>query len=55
MKSCCVAIVVPDAEVLQKWASDNGRKDTPVEDLCRDSVSEWTTSSVCDGSRVPLY
>ena len=38
LRSCCVAIVVPDEEVLMKWASDNGRKDDTFENLCLDEV-----------------
>lgn len=36
LKSSCVAIVVPDEEVLARWAANNGRKDVPFEDLCKD-------------------
>ena len=38
LKSCCVAIVVPDEEVLLKWASDNGRKGATLQELCQDEV-----------------
>ena len=40
LKSSCVAIVVPDEEVLTRWAANNGRKDVPFEDLCKDDVCD---------------
>ena len=38
LKSACVAIIVPDEEVLTKWASDNGVSGS-FEDLCKNEVS----------------
>ena len=39
LKSCCIAIVVPDEEVLMKWAKDNGRESTTLAELCQDAVT----------------
>ena len=38
LKSCCVAIIVPDEEVLMNWASSYGRKGVPFEELCKDEA-----------------
>ena len=38
LKSCCVAIVVPDEEVLLKWGASYGRKGATVQELCEDEV-----------------
>ncbi|TPX38595.1 hypothetical protein SeMB42_g06645 [Synchytrium endobioticum] len=35
MKSACVAIIVPDFEVLISWASDNGFEELNPEELCK--------------------
>ena len=41
LKSCCVAIVVPDEEVLMKWAKDNGRESATLAELCQDAVTSF--------------
>ena len=38
LKSCCVAVVVPDEEVLVKWARDGGRGET-FQELCQQEAS----------------
>ena len=38
LKDYCVAIVVPDKEMLNDWAIKNDRKDVTFEDLCHDEV-----------------
>jgi long-chain acyl-CoA synthetase len=36
LRSACVAVVIPDEEVLVKWATDNGRGNVSFDDLCLD-------------------
>ena len=38
LRSSCVAIVVPDEEVLLGWAASNGHSDVSFEELCREEV-----------------
>ena len=38
LKDAVVAIVVPDEEVVMKWAKDNGKEGT-FQDLCKTKVS----------------
>ncbi len=38
LKSCCVAIVVPDEEVLMEWAKENGHTGD-FKELCDNKVS----------------
>ena len=35
-----MAIVVPDEEVLMHWASNNGRKESSFEELCKEEVCD---------------
>ncbi len=37
LKSACVAIIVPDEEVLAKWARDNNVEGS-FQELCKDQV-----------------
>ena len=37
LKAACVAIIVPDEELLMPWAKENGRSGT-FEELCKDEV-----------------
>lgn len=39
LKSCCVAIVIPDEEVLVPWARENGMQGS-FKDLCASEVCE---------------
>lgn len=39
MKSCLVGIIVPDEEILMKWAKENGLSGTFAE-LCQSKVRE---------------
>lgn len=38
LRSCLVAIVVPDNDVLERWARENNIKGT-IRDLCENTVS----------------
>ena len=38
IRSSCVAIVVPDEEVLMKWAEENERSGRSFASLCQDEV-----------------
>ena len=38
LKASVVAIIVPDEEVVMKWAKDNG-KEGNFQDLCKSQVS----------------
>ena len=40
LKDACVAVVVPDEEVLMGWAKGNGRGSATFEDLCKDEVRQ---------------
>ena len=37
LKSCCVALVVPDEETLMPWAQENNKAGT-FQELCQDKV-----------------
>lgn len=39
LRSCCVAVVVPDEEVLFQWAKKHNKKDKSLKELCCDEVS----------------
>ena len=38
LRSSCVAIIVPDEEVLLAWAASNGRPNVSFEELCLEAV-----------------
>ena len=38
LRSSCVAIVVPDEEVLMQWAGEHDKGDKSFEELCTDEV-----------------
>ena len=44
LRSSCVAIVVPDEEVLTQWAQEHGKGDKSFEELCSDEVT-WIMQS----------
>ena len=44
LRSSCVAIVVPDEEVLTQWAQEHGKGDMSFEELCSDEVT-WIMQS----------
>ena len=45
LRSSCVAIVVPDEEVLTQWAQEHGKGDKSFEELCSDEVTRIMQSS----------
>ena len=38
LKPSCVAIIVPDEEVLMAWAANNGKAGKTFDELCHDEV-----------------
>ena len=42
LRSSCVAIVVPDEEVLTQWAQEHGKADKSFEELCSDEVLKYS-------------
>ena len=46
LKSCCVAIVIPDEEVLVPWARENGKQGS-FKDLCASEVRGVACWRVC--------
>ena len=46
LKSCCVAIVVPDEEVLMDWAKASGETGD-FKDLCQSQVSKREFAKGC--------
>ena len=46
LKSCCVAIIIPDEEVLASWAAKNGKAGKSFDELCCDSVRNTNTKNL---------
>ena len=43
-----MAIVVPDEEILVRWAEETERGSVPFEDLCKDEVQAKSSCNIND-------